>query len=219
VAVGFLADYSLPAHCHMVLRKVFVEQLSAEVTSKEDWCLLKAAVIVIDMINDFVTGVFKSNRAAKIISNIKALLDYARKKEIPVIYATDAHLPGIDPEFDVWGKHAEAGSWGADIVDELKPKKGDLRVLKRKYSAFQGTDLDQLLRELKVDTVILTGVVTDICIQHTAADAFFKGYKIIVPKDCVEAVDAPTQEAAIRFMRKAYGPDITTSVELLKKWA
>jgi nicotinamidase-related amidase len=74
-----------------------------------------------------------------------------------------------------------------------------------------------MLRDLKVDTVILTGVVTDICIQHTAADAFFRSYKIIVPKDCVEAVDAATQEAAIKFMKKAYGPEITTSKELLKK--
>ncbi len=178
---------------------------------------MKAAVIVIDMINDFVSGVFKSDRAAKVIPNIEALLDHARKQKTPVIYATDAHLPGIDPEFQVWGKHAEAGSWGAEIVDELKPKKGDYRVFKRKYSAFQGTDLDQLLRELKVDTVILTGVVTDICIQHTAADAFFKGYKIIVPKDCVEAIDAATQNAAIKFLKKAYGPEITTSKDLLKK--
>jgi nicotinamidase-related amidase len=123
----------------------------------------------------------------------------------------------LDPEFEVWGSHAVAGSWGADIVDELKPRKGDFRVLKRKYSAFQGTDLDQLLRELKVDTVILTGVVTDICIQHTAADAFFRGYKIVVPRDCVEAVDAKTQEEAMRFMKKAYGPEITTSKDLMKK--
>jgi len=180
---------------------------------------LKPAVIVIDMINDFVTGVFKSDRATKIIPNIKALLDYARKQKIPVIYATDAHLPGVDPEFDVWGRHAEMGTWGAEIVDELKPQKGDFRVLKRKYSAFQGTDLDQLLRELKIDTVVLGGVVTDICIQHTAADAFFRGYQIVVPQDCVEAVNAPTQKAAIEFMKKAYGPDITTSKELMnKKW-
>ena len=119
--------------------------------------------------------------------------------------------------FDVWGTHAEAGSWGAEIIDELKPQKDDFRVFKRKYSAFQGTDLDQLLRELKVDTVILTGVVTDICIQHTAADAFFRGYKIIIPKDCVEAVDATTQEAAIKFMKKVYAPEISTSQKLLKK--
>ncbi|MBI5229445.1 cysteine hydrolase [Candidatus Micrarchaeota archaeon] len=178
---------------------------------------MKTTVIVIDMINDFVTGVFKSARAAKIIPNIKALLDYARKQGVPIVYTTDAHLPNVDPEFDVWGSHAVAGTWGAEIVDELKPHKGDFRVLKRKYSAFQGTDLDQLLRELKVDTVILTGVVTDICIQHTAADAFFRGYKIIVPKDCVEAVDAPTQEAAMKYLRKAYRPEITTSNELMKK--
>lgn len=178
---------------------------------------MKTAVIVVDMINDFVTGVFKSDRAAKIIPNIKALLDYTRKQKVPIVYATDAHLPNVDPEFDVWGSHAVAGSRGAEIIDELKPHKGDFRVLKRKYSAFQGTDLDQLLRELKIDTVILTGVVTDICIQHTAADAFFRGYKIIVPKDCVEAVDAKTQEEAIRYIKKAYGPEITTSKELVKK--
>ena len=178
---------------------------------------MKPAVIVIDMINDFVTGAFKSDRAAKIVPNIKALLDHARRQKVPVIYATDAHLPGIDPEFDVWGRHAEAGSWGADVIDELKPRKGDFRVFKRKYSAFQGTGLDQLLRTLKVDTVVLTGVVTDICIQHTAADAFFNGYDIIVPEDCVEAVDAPTQKAALNFIRKAYGPTITSSEELLKK--
>ena len=178
---------------------------------------MNPAVIIIDMINDFVTGVFKSDRAMKIIPNIKALLEYARSHKAPIVYATDAHLPEVDPEFDVWGPHAVAGSWGADIVNELKPLKGDFRVLKRKYSAFQGTDLDQLLRELKADTVILTGVVTDICIQHTAADAFFKSYKIIVLRDCVEAVDAPTQEAAMKFMRKAYRPEITTSKELLKK--
>jgi len=169
------------------------------------------------MINDFVTGVFKSKRAVKIIPNIKKLLKFARKQGIPVIYVTDAHLPTVDHEFEVWGPHAQRGSWGAEIVDELKPEKDDFRVLKRKYSAFQGTDLEMLLHKLKIDTLILTGVVTDICIQHTAADAFYRGYQIIVPKDCVEAVDQPTQDAAIRFLIKAYGSKITTTRELIKK--
>lgn len=178
---------------------------------------MKTALIVIDMINDFVGGVFKSDRAAKIIPSIKALIDFARKNESPIVHATDAHLPDVDPEFDVWGSHAVAGTWGAEIVDKLKPQKGDFHVLKRKYSAFQATDLDLLLRELKIATVILTGVITDICIQHTAADAFFRGYKIIIPKDCVQTIDQPTQETAINFMIKAYGAKITTSKELMKK--
>lgn len=178
---------------------------------------MKTAVIVIDMINDFITGVFKSERATKIVPNIKRLLEFARKQKIPIIYATDAHLPDVDMEFDVWGPHAVKGTWGAEIIDDLKPEKHDFRVLKRKYSAFQGTDLDQLLRELKIDILVLTGVVTDICIQHTAADAFFRGYKIIVPQDCVEAVDAEAQNAAVKYLRKAYGCEITTVNELMKK--
>jgi len=178
---------------------------------------VKTAVVVVDMINDFVTGVFKSERVIKIIPNIKRLLEFARKQGVPIVYATDAHLPNLDPEFEVWEPHAVKGSWGAEIIDELKPEKGDFRVLKRKYSAFQGTDLDMLLRELKIDRLILTGVVTDICVQHTAADAFFRGYKIIIPKDCVEALDASTQEAAIKFLIKVYRVEITTTNELMKK--
>lgn len=178
---------------------------------------MKTAVIVIDMINDFVSGVFKSKRAARIVPNIKALLQSARKKRIPVVFATDAHLPNLDREFDIWGSHAVAGTWGAKMVEELTPQKNDFQVLKRKYSAFQGTDLDHLLRELKVETVVLTGVVADICIQHTAADAFFRGYKVIVPRDCVEAADAPTQQAAMKYLKKVYGCEITTSQKLMKK--
>jgi len=178
---------------------------------------MKIAVVVIDMINDFVTGVFKNQRAVKIIPNIKRLLEFARKTGFPIVYVTDAHVANLDAEFEVWGPHALKGSWGAEIINELKPEKDDFRVLKRKYSAFQGTDFDMLLRELKIDTLVLVGVVTDICIQHTAADAFFRGYRIIVPQDCVEAVDAPTQKAAIEYLKKVYGCEITTADELLKK--
>lgn len=177
---------------------------------------MKVAMIIVDMINDFVTGVFKSRRAAKIVPNIRRLVEAARKQKMPIIYATDAHLPHADSEFKIWEQHAVKGTWGAQIVEELKPKKGDHHVPKRKYSAFQGTDLDQLLRELQIDTLILTGVVTDICIQHTAADAFFKGYRIIVPKDCVEAADASTQKAAIKYLKKTYGCEITSSDKLIE---
>ncbi|MFB0567764.1 MAG: cysteine hydrolase family protein [Candidatus Bathyarchaeia archaeon] len=155
-------------------RKVLLNS-SAILDDESESDLVKPAVVVIDMINDFVTGVFKNERAEKIILNVGQLLNFAREKKISVVYVNDAHLPNVDTEFDVWPQHAVAGTWGAQVVDDLKPEKGDFVFQKRRYSAFQGTGLDQLLRELKVDTLILTGVVTDICIQHTAADAFFRG--------------------------------------------
>jgi nicotinamidase-related amidase len=181
---------------------------------------VKTAVVVIDMINDFVTGVFRNERAEKIIPNVKQLLNFARENKIPVVYVNDAHLPNVDIEFDVWPQHAVAGTWGAQVVDELKPEKSDFVLQKRRYSAFHGTGLDQLLRELKVDTLILTGVVTDICVQHTAADAFFRGYKIIVPEDCVEAINEQTQKAALDYLKRIYGCEITKADEIIKrKWS
>ena len=176
---------------------------------------MKIAVVVVDMINDFVTGALKCERASRIIPNIQRLLEFARKKRIPVIYTNDTHLPGIDEEFEIWPAHAVVGTKGAEVIDELKPEKGDYVIQKRRYSAFFGTYLDLLLRELKADTLVLVGLVTNVCIQNTAADAFFRGYRIIVPEDCVEALTEEAQKSAIEYMKTIYGCKITNVDELM----
>ena len=178
---------------------------------------MKTAVVVVDMINDFVTGALKCESAAKIIPNIQRLLDFARKKGISIIYTNDTHLPGIDEEFEIWPQHALVGTKGAEVIEELKPVKGDYVLQKRRYSAFFGTYLDLLLRELKVDTLVLVGLVTNVCIQNTAADAFFRGYRVIVPEDCVEATREEAQKAGIEYMKTIYGCKITNVDELMKR--
>jgi len=177
---------------------------------------MKTGVVVVDMLNDFVTGVLKCERAPRIIPNIQCLLDFARKKGTPVIYTNDAHLPGVDKEFELWPPHAVVGTEGAEVIDELKPREGDYIIQKRRYSAFYETNLDPLLRELKVDTLVLVGLVTNVCIQHTAADAFFRGYRIIVPEDCVEALTEEDQKTGIKYLKKFYGCKITNLHELMK---
>jgi len=178
---------------------------------------LKTAIIVVDMINDFVSGVLKCKRASRIIPNVQRLLDFARKKKISVIYVNDAHLPGVDKEFDVWPSHAVVGTKGAEVIDELKPAKGDYVLQKRRYSAFFETGLDQLLRDLKADTLVLLGLVTNVCIQHTAADAFFRGYRIVVPEDGVEAPTEEDQKSSLKYLKTMYGCEITTVNELIKR--
>lgn len=178
---------------------------------------MKAAVVVIDMINDFVTGSLKCERAPRIIPNIRRLLNFARGKGIPVIYTNDAHLPGVDRELQVWPSHAVAGTEGAEVIEELKPERGDHIIQKRRYSAFYGTGLDSILRDLKVETLVLVGLVTNICILHTAADAFFRGYQIIVPEDGVEAPTIEDQKFAIEYLKTMYGCKITTVKELIGK--
>lgn len=178
---------------------------------------MKTAVIVVDMINDFVTGALKCERAQRIIPNIQRLLDFARKKGMPVIYTNDTHLPGIDREFELWPAHALVGTKGAEVIDELKPEQEDYVLQKRRYSAFFGTHLDLLLRELRVDTLVLVGLVTNVCIQNTAADAFFRGYRVIVPEDCVEAPTEEAQKSAIEYMKTIYGCKITSVDELVRE--
>ncbi|MDH5438262.1 MAG: cysteine hydrolase [Candidatus Bathyarchaeota archaeon] len=177
---------------------------------------MRTSVIVVDMLNDFVTGALKCERASRIIPNIQRLLDFARKEGIPIIYVSDAHLPGVDNELELWPPHAMVGTKGAEIIEELKPVKGDYTLQKRRYSAFYETGLEPLLRELKVDTVVLVGLVTNVCIQHTAADAFFRGYRIIVPEDCVEAPTEQAQKIAIKYLKTNYGSEITNVQELRK---
>jgi len=154
-------------------------------------------------------------RAERIIPKLKALLEWAREKGIPVIYACDAHRKGVDAELALWGDHAVEGTWGAQVIDELKPREGDFVVKKRRYSAFFGTDLDLLLRELGVRKLILTGLVTNVCVQHTAADAFFRGYELVVVRDCCEALSAEDHERALDYMRSVYGAKISTSEDIM----
>jgi len=172
------------------------------------------AILVIDVINDFVSGVMGSERASRIVSNISKLLTRARENHVPIIYVTDAHHEGIEPEFQIWPTHALEGTNGSKIVEEIKPESGDYHVKKRRYSGFYETGLDSLLRDLKVGTIIITGIVTNICVQHTAADAFFRGYKIVIPSDCVEALSDSEQQSALCYMEKIYGAKITTSQNL-----
>jgi nicotinamidase-related amidase len=175
-------------------------------------------ILVVDLINDFVTGKLGNPRAQAIIPNVSRLVNAARIKNIAIIYITDAHLHGIDLEFEVWGSHAEAGTLGAEIVPELEPLKGDFHLYKRRYSAFYATGLDALLRELEIDTIVLTGVLTNICIQHTAADAFFRGYNIIVPFDCVEALNDDEQKTSMEFMKRMYNIEVTDSEKIIKRF-
>ncbi|MFB0557651.1 MAG: cysteine hydrolase family protein, partial [Candidatus Bathyarchaeia archaeon] len=90
----------------------------------------KSAILVIDVINDFVSGVLGSKRAVAIVPNIKRLLSHARRSGVPIVYITDAHLPG-DKEFEIWPRHAEEGSEGARVVEEIRPEEGDHHFLKR----------------------------------------------------------------------------------------
>jgi nicotinamidase-related amidase len=180
------------------------------------------AVIIIDMLNDFVTGELKCERAKHIIPNLEKLIKAARKHNIPIIYSNDAHYPQDAEIVHKWGKHAIKGTKGAEVIPQLKPVEKDYVVEKRTYSGFYETGLDSLLRSLYrgegVKTVILGGLHTNMCVRHTAADSFFRGYKIIIAKDGVEAFTQEDQEQGLKYLEYVYNAKIMTVDKIIKEF-
>lgn len=175
------------------------------------------AVLVIDMLNDFVRGKLRCERADHIIPNLQKLLVEARNKGVHVVYSSDAHLKE-DSELRVWGEHAMKGTKGAEVIPELRPEPTDYLFEKRTYSAFFETGLDQLLRSLGVTKLYITGLHTNICDRHTSADAFFRGYSLVVVQDCVEAFDEKSHNEGLEYLKTNYGAEITTTQEVVKTW-
>ncbi len=172
----------------------------------------RTALIVVDMQNDFVDprGSLCVASARATVPAIARLRDFAHAHGLTVVYTQDWHR-GDDPEFALWGTHAVAGTWGAEIVADLAPGPNDLVVRKLRYDAFYGTSLDHELRQRGVATVIVTGTVSNICVLHTAASAALRWLHLIVPVDAVSALTEFDQQAALRQISFLYRGMLTRS--------
>jgi nicotinamidase-related amidase len=161
----------------------------------------KTAMIVVDMQNDFVQegAPIEIPRARAMVPRLNRLLDVCRAHQIPVIYIHHV-IRGGDIDAGRLADHHEAirnnqaiiaGTPNVEIYDELKPHPGDLVVAKPRYSAFYGTDLEAILRSKGIDTLIISGTVTNVCCESTTRDAFSRDYKVIFLSDGNAAGDLP----------------------------
>lgn len=166
-----------------------------------------AAIVILDMTYDFVHGDLKTPRALDVIEPLKRLIGYAHKNALPVIYVSDAHLD-VDRELEIWGPHSMKGTKGAEIIEELSVKKSDYLLEKRTYSGFYETGLDPLLRALKVDSVVVTGLHANMCCRHTSADAYALGYKILVPKETTNAFSEEEYQDGLAYLQRMYKADV-----------
>lgn len=169
---------------------------------------MKQALLVIDMLNDFVLegAPLEVPATRTVLPVLRSRLEQARQAGTPVIYVCDAHAPD-DREFSRmgWPPHAVRGTEGAHVVSDLAPQPGEEVVEKTTYSGFHETRLAEVLSKFAVDELILTGCVTNICILYTAADAVMRGYRVTVPLDCIAALDPREGEFALRQMTEVLG--------------
>ncbi|MDR2672483.1 MAG: cysteine hydrolase [Coriobacteriales bacterium] len=176
------------------------------------------AIIVVDMLNDFVTGSLACERAQRIIPPLSRLLSAARTSGIRVIYSNDSHIPGIDHELELWGEHGMANTPGAEVISELEPTEVDYLVPKRRYSGFFQTSMQLLLTELGIKTVIICGLHAHMCVRHTTADAYQWGYAIIVPTDGVDSFTEEDYLGGLKYLKEVYGAELIEIDELIKRF-
>lgn len=158
---------------------------------------MKIALLIIDMQNDFVQkeGVLCVDGAYSTIPLVKKLLDFARNKSWNVIHVIREHDKyGINVDktrrhlFENGKKgYCVAGTFGAQIIDELKPIENEIVLKKSRNSAFFGTNLNLLLKRLGVEKVIVAGTQYPNCIRATANDAMSFDYDVTVVTDCCSA--------------------------------
>lgn len=170
----------------------------------------KKALLVIDMLNDFIKpegALYIGEAAQQVTEEIKRIIGKARREGVPVIYICDNHRAD-DAEFKMFRPHCVKGTRGAEVVEELAPQPGDYIIPKRRYSAFFGTDLDATLREMGISELVLVGVCTNICVLYTAADARMLNYEVTVIKRAVASFSQEAHEFALKELENTLGVKI-----------
>ncbi|MCL4345561.1 MAG: cysteine hydrolase [Candidatus Thermoplasmatota archaeon] len=167
------------------------------------------AYIIVDLVGDFVTGKFGSSKAVQVaMSTLETVKKMSGKMEI--LMTRDAHITD-DPEFRIWGEHCVDGTSGSELYDGLAQYATRI-IPKRHYDAFFGSDLDGYLRAREVTKLYISGISTDICVQHTVSGAFFRGYEITLVKDLCTSIDEKNHEDAVKRMIANYG------VSIINQW-
>jgi nicotinamidase/pyrazinamidase len=165
---------------------------------------MKPAIIVVDMLKDNFKESSRNpylQTGRTIIPNLQKLLKESRKRGFPIIFACDSFLEG---DFIFRGRmkvHSLRGTKGAEVIDDLKPGPTDMILPKRRFSAFFKTDLDQTLRVLGVDTIVVTGITTEVCVLMTVMDGLSHDFSAILLEDCSASRSKELHQGCLNLYR------------------
>ncbi|HEX7095017.1 MAG TPA: isochorismatase family cysteine hydrolase [Acidimicrobiales bacterium] len=206
-------------------------------STTEERLALGTALVMVDLQRDFVHPDGHCGKTLD-ISGFRAvmpanrrLVELARRHRIPIVYtmvtqhregayasarwiADNLRYPNFEP------KHCIEGSWGWEIDDEVRPQPEDVQLRKYRRSAFEGTNLREILRAWHVETLIVSGVAATGCVDRTVRDAIEKDYFVVVPRDAIgDATSALVEAACETFERLLLPGDLTTIADLEKMLA
>lgn len=173
----------------------------------------RRVLLLVDYINpmDFPTAADLAPgalRAARATARLKAAL---ARERVPAIYANDNYGSWHSEFSQVLARCSALPGAPGEIARLLAPAARDLTLLKPRHSAFHGTPLDILLAQTGAQELVIAGLATDLCVQLTAADAFLRGFRIWVPRDCAAAESPARHRQAMEWMARALNCSIRLS--------
>lgn len=192
------------------------------------------ALVVIDVQNDFALpqGVCGQvgddiSPVAPMVARLQALIDEARKAGLLIVFVRTIYdepvlSPSLTEQYLRRGYPNSiclTGTRGAEFYGDIGPRgaPNEILVTKHRYSAFWGSSIDLVLRNNGIRTVVLTGIATEVCVESTARDAFFKDYQVVVPEDCVGCYSEERQKAALVVIARSFGV-VTSSEPIAEVW-
>jgi len=170
----------------------------------------RVALIMVDVIDAF----FSPGKPAyypdsvKVLDPLRELLDTARANERLVAHAVERHYPGLaDFEHKKLPRHCEIGDDQSPYVDGFQPSDSpkEIEIPKRRYSAFYATDLELLLREQGIETVVVAGVKTNVCVRATIQDAFAAGFQVVLPREATNSNRPHLAAATLEDIDRYFG--------------
>ena len=170
----------------------------------------KTALIVADMLNDFIDprgALYVGPQARRIIPFVAHRIDATRRQGGVVIFVCDAHAPD-DREFQYFAPHAVQGSWGSWVIPELPVLSEDYRVDKTRYSAFSRTNMDELLKSEGVTEVHVVGVLTSICVLETVKELFDRDIPAVVYRQGMADADPEGHAFGLKQMEQVLGAQV-----------
>ncbi len=193
---------------------VWLERIAPFNTHEMPLTAGEAALLVIDMQEFFLdpeSPTFTCGGLA-VLPNVKRLIEAFRGAGRPVIFTRHVHHPDlIDAGIMAWwwkGMCVE-GSPESEVHHEIAPLPGEKVVMKHRYSAFYNTDLETVLRCVGIKDLVITGIMTNMCCESTARDAYYRDYRIFIPADGTGSINEEMHVASL--LNLAFGFSFVTT--------
>ena len=191
-----------------------------------------AALIVVDVQNDFVSPQGSAGKrgddvgaAMAMIHNLTRLIDEGRKVGLTIVYIRTTHSEWTDTASWIYRTSQKSGlntcrerTWGAEFYDGIAPLPSERVVIKHRYSAFINTDLNTVLKARGIESILVCGVATNVCVETTARDGYMYDYYVTMIDDCSAAYDAKLHMGTLENIRRHFGL-VASSDQVIETWS